>query len=273
MVRPIPGEYCLNEGINVPLPGGARDDQRTLSAADEPAMHPEILIASRPDLANRLAEDFAHEAERRRRSGGMFSVALPGGSLAAAFFPRLARLELDWSRVEFFSVDERSVPPSSPESNFGIAERLWFGPAEVPAAHTHRMLADAPDVLSATEAYAEELGRATGVPPQLDYVLLGVGPDGHVASLFPEHPLLEEQDRAVAYLSDAPKPPAGRMTLTLPPLSSARRVAIGALGAEKAEVIARAVLDVGSMLPVAQVIRRAARVLLLLDPEAAVRIA
>ena len=100
-------------------------------------------------------------------------------------------------------------------------------------------------------------------------MLLGVGPDGHVCSLFAGHPVLAVRDRAVAAVEDSPKPPPRRLTLTLPVVTGADQVAVVALGRGKAEVIRAAVEDPGSPLPVALVAREARRTLFLLDPEAA----
>lgn len=142
-------------------------------------------------------------------------MALPGGSGATTFFPRLARARVDGSCTDFFWVDERAVPPSDPESNYGVAERLWLTPGRVAAERVHRMPADTSALASAADSYAEELSSLLGKPPRLDVALLGMGPDGHVGSLFPRHPLLREERRWVAAILDSPKPPKHRLTLTL----------------------------------------------------------
>ena len=103
------------------------------------------------------------------------------GTVARAFYPRMDRLPLDWSRVSFFRGDERSVPATDPESYYGVALALWLAPARVPAASIHRMRADSPDLDQAGADYAGEMVRVLGTPPRLDLALLGVGPDGHVA--------------------------------------------------------------------------------------------
>ncbi len=116
------------------------------------------------------------------------------------------------------------------------------------------------------------MARILGAPPRLDLALLGVGPDGHVCSLFPGHPLLLEESRSVAVVDDSPKPPPRRLTLTLPVLAAAELVVVAALGRGKAEVVREAVEESASALPVARVARRARRCVFLVDAEAASRL-
>lgn len=232
-------------------------------------MPPEVIVDTAPRLAERLAERFAAEAAEAIAARGSFSFALTGGSLGPAFFPRLARVPLDWSRTDAFWGDERAVPPTSPDSNYRLARELWLEPAAVPAARVHRMEGEANDLAAAAAAYADELEQLLGSPPRLDLALLGVGADGHVCSLFPGHPLLREDRRWAAALEDAPKPPPGRLTLTLPTLAAARLVVVVALGAAKAPAVREALERRGSTLPLALLTARARRVLFLLDGAAA----
>ena len=232
-------------------------------------MSSEVLVAGAQELAESLAALFQAEARRAVAERGLFAISLPGGSVATSFFPRLAQLPLDWSRTAFFWGDERAVPHSDPESNYGAARTLWLEPANVPGASVHRMQADVPDLERSAADYAGGLVRVLGTPPRLDLVLLGVGHDGHVCSLFPGHELLREERRWVAALEDAPKPPPRRLTLTLPALGSAALVVVAALGRSKAAAVNSALDDPQSLLPLAFVTRRARRTLFLLDPEAA----
>jgi 6-phosphogluconolactonase len=165
---------------------------------------PEVIVDSARELPGRLAPRFLVEARRALAERGMFAMALSGGSVAHTFFPRLARLPLDWSRTAFLWGDERAVPASDPESDYGVARAHWLEPARVPTANVHRMSADATDLDESAAAYADEMVRVLGTPPRLDLVLLGVGPDGHICSLFPGHPLLREGRRWVAALEDSP---------------------------------------------------------------------
>jgi 6-phosphogluconolactonase len=240
--------------MTAPAPRGLRD----------------VVVDAPDSLAEALAMRLRDEVEGALAERGVATVALTGGSFAPAFYPRLAGLTLDWSRLRFFWGDERAVPPEHEDSNYLLARELWLEPAGVPEASVHRMLGEATDLDAAVASYAHVLAAEAGDPPRLDVVLLGVGDDGHVASLFPGHPLLRESERTVAAVFDAPKPPQPRrLTLTLPVLTRARLVVVGALGAKKAAPIAEALADPASSLPLALVLRGAKRALVLLDPEAA----
>jgi 6-phosphogluconolactonase len=229
----------------------------------------DTLIADTTTLGQALASDFLEEGTRAIAARGKFTIAIPGGSVASTFFPHLAQLSFDWSRTEFFWTDERAVSPDDPESNYGVARSLWLQPAGVPAAQIHRMPADRSDLETASREYADELKRIAGDPPVLDFVLLGVGEDGHVASLFPGHLATSNDQAPVAAVADAPKPPPRRMTLTLPVLTSARRDIVAALGKSKAAALRAGLEGRDPGLPIATVLHRSARVLLLLDPDAA----
>jgi 6-phosphogluconolactonase len=235
-------------------------------------MAPEINVDKPENLPEAIARRVAEEGGRALAARGRFSLALPGGSVATSAFPRLARLAFDWSRTDFFWGDERAVAPSHPDSNFGVAQSLWLEPARVPAERIHRMEADAFDIEGAAAAYAETMARLLGSPPRLDLVVLGMGPDGHVCSLFPGHPLLGEERRFVAAVTDSPKPPPRRLTLTLPALAAAELVVVVALGEAKALVLQEALTRAESTLPIAQVARRARKVAFYLDEEAASRL-
>jgi 6-phosphogluconolactonase len=229
----------------------------------------EIVVDKPEALARRLLERVEQAGARALAASGRFAVALPGGSVATTFFPSLARASLDWSRTEFFWGDERAVPPGDPESNYGVADSLWLGPAHVPAERIHRMPAEEADLEAAATAHARELVAVLGELPRLDIALLGLGPDGHVCSLFPGHPALQEEGRWVVPVLDSPKPPPRRLTLTLPVLAAADQVIVAALGSGKAPVLRRALEQPGSDLPVALVARRGKRVAFFLDAEAA----
>jgi 6-phosphogluconolactonase len=232
-----------------------------------PSFLADVRVASPGDLAETLADIVLGEARRAWSEHRGFALALPGGSVATHFFPRLARMPVDWSRVEFFWGDERAVPPDDPRSNYAAARALWLDPAGVPDASVHPMRADAADLAGAAAEY-EALLRSRAAPC-LDLVLLGVGPDGHVCSLFPGRPALEEEQRLVVPEDDAPKPPRRRLTLTLPMIAGASHVVVAALGEEKAPALHRSVDERDPELPLARVLDAAPRALLLLDPPAA----
>jgi 6-phosphogluconolactonase len=230
----------------------------------------EVVIGDFPAVERALVTTFQDAAADALDARGAFVVALAGGSIAPLFFPSLARLALDWSRVDFFWADERAVPPGHADSNFAEASRLWLQPAGVPADRIHRIHGEDPDLRRASQAYAGELRRVAGTPPALDFALLGVGSDGHVASLFPGHPprvagAHDEGDEGdvVVPVEDAPKPPARRITLTMRTLAAAARIVVAAAGEAKAEVVRRA-MEPGSPLPLGVLISRAAHVRVLL---------
>jgi 6-phosphogluconolactonase len=161
------------------------------------------------------------------------------------------------------------VPLGDADSNAGIAKASWLDRVPVPAERIHRMRGEHPVPVQAAADYARLLRERLGDPARIDLVLLGVGPDGHVAALFPGHRLLRAWDRDVAVLDDAPKPPSRRMTLTLKALTSARRIVVFATGSAKASAVADALLNEDSELPVALATMGDAPVTFLLDPAAA----
>jgi 6-phosphogluconolactonase len=229
---------------------------------------PEIVIGDVAALGEELARRFERAAGAAIAARGRFAFALPGGSVAARFFPRLAVAAVDWTRVDVFWVDERAVPPSDPESNYGLAARLWLEPAAVPAERVHRLPGEAADLTAAAVAYGQLLDRSLAAAP-LDLVLLGTGPDGHVASLFPGHQALAERSASVVAVVDAPKPPPRRLTLTTNVLAAARELVVVALGSEKARVLRAALVDGDGSLPLTHVLAAASGACVLLDPAAA----
>jgi len=235
-------------------------------------VRPEIVVGSLQDLTESCARELEEAAARAVEEHGRFAVALPGGSVATAFFPRLAHARVDNSRTDFFWVDERAVPLSDPESNYGVAERLWLKPRRIAPDRVHRMPADASDLERAAASYSDELSLLLGDPPRLDVALIGVGPDGHVASLFPGHRILRGEERWVAAILDSPKPPKHRLTLTLPVLRAANLLIVAAMGETKAEVVRRAIEEEASELPLSLALRGTRRALFLLDSKAACRL-
>ncbi|HET9767187.1 MAG TPA: 6-phosphogluconolactonase [Thermoanaerobaculia bacterium] len=229
----------------------------------------DVVVDAPAVLADCFAEGCERELTQAIEERGSASLVVTGGSAAEALLPRLVRVRVDWPRVDVFWSDERAVPPDDPQSNYRLARELWLDPARVPESSVHRMPGEATDLDAAAAAHAEEIRTLCGDPPRFDLMLLGVGPDGHVASLFPGHPLLRETRKLVAYVEESPKPPPRRLTLTLPALFGARLLVIAALGSAKAAAIAEALGERASSLPVAQVLRRAPRSLVLLDPSAA----
>ena len=191
------------------------------------------IIRDKPDrLARQFARIASNASAESIEARGRFVIAIPGGSVAEAFLPVLAAARLDWKRVDVFWTDERAGPAEGPDSNFRLARSLGFF-SSLASDQVHRMRADGPDLDRAARQYEQDLMGVVGSPPILDLVLLGWGPDGHVASLFPGHKALEEHTRFVAAMEDSPKPPPRRLTLTLPALTQARLVVAAGFGPEK----------------------------------------
>ncbi len=216
---------------------------------------PEVHVGEPAAVTEALADDLESVARESLAQQQRFTIAIPGGSVATICFPRLALLSLDWSAIDFFWTDERAVPPDHADSNYAAARSLWLEPARVPEERLHRMRGEE-DLERAAREYADELESIAGRPPRLDYALLGVGVDGHVASLFPDRLTLDDP-RPVQPVTDSPKPPRRRLTLSLGMLARARRVAIVAFGIEKATPIREALANAASMLPIARLVRAA----------------
>jgi len=215
-------------------------------------------------LARCIAEHRASE-----RCARPFSLAIPGGSVAERFLPRVRGPAFASVDLHVFWADERAVSADDPASNYGLARRVWLDASPIPADHVHSMVPGSRSLEEAARAAERDLLTLLGDPPELDVALLGVGEDGHVASLFPGHPVPHDNAWVHAVVA-SPKPPAERLTLTYSTLLRARAVAIGAFGAKKAPVIAEALSDAESQLPVARVLRGARRCFLFLDRAAAI---
>jgi 6-phosphogluconolactonase len=221
----------------------------------------EVVFGETGELARR----FTAIVERRFEELGRVSLALPGGSAAEAFCPALAEARVRWRDVDLFWCDERAVPPDHPDSNYRIASELLLSRVDADPARVHRMRADLPDLAAAAVEYERRIVRASGAPPHVDVALVGVGPDGHVCSLFPDHAALAETSRLVVPIVDAPKPPPRRLTLTLPALAGAI-VVIAAFDRSKARAIHEALNDPGSTLPVTRAAQIARHAIFLLGP-------
>jgi 6-phosphogluconolactonase len=177
-----------------------------------------------------------------------FAVALSGGSTPKKLYESLATTALiEWPKLELFFGDERPVPAAHPDSNFGMVKRALLDPLNPPKPISHPMPAEAGDAAGYEALIRSRVKELHEGIPVLDLVLLGVGADGHTASLFPGSPLLDETTRLVA-ISQAPK----RMTITLPLINAAKRVWILAAGPEKKAILEQ-VLGKAGGLPIQRV--------------------
>lgn len=203
------------------------------------------LVEVHPDaeaLATTVAGALIARLAEAQEAGREPQVALTGGTIADAVHRELARLgpgsPVDWSRVVFWWGDERFVARDSEDRNAGQARRAFLDVVGATQVHEMPATEDAPDVEAAARAF-EEVMRAHG-SSELEVVMLGLGPDGHVASLFPHHPALDVTDRIVVGLTDSPKPPPARLTLTVNALRRSRSVWVVASGEGKADAVAAA---------------------------------
>ena len=169
--------------------------------------------------------------------GSGFTCGLTGGSAALLFLGALREATIDWSRITLFWGDERAVPPDSPDSNYGLTEQMLLKPLGAHAPNAVRMQAEMPDLAFAAKQYAKQL------PSALDLLILGVGDDGHVCSLFPGHKILQVKDVSVAVVNDSPKPPPKRLTLKMHYVLKARGIWIVAVGERKRLLLERAVAN------------------------------
>jgi len=199
-----------------------------------------LLVHDTPqELAHAAAHDFATKVGAAIDERGRFAVALAGGSTPKATYEILARdyaNRLDWSRVHVFFGDERTVPPEHEDSNYRMANETLL--SRVPVGSVHRMRSELPPA-EAAAAYEEELREFFGTsdePPSLDLILLGIGEDGHTASLFPETSALEVHDRWVV-ANPVLKLETTRLTLTVPVINAARAVNFLVAGEGKAEAL------------------------------------
>ncbi|MDR4508158.1 MAG: 6-phosphogluconolactonase [Candidatus Brocadiaceae bacterium] len=173
-----------------------------------------------------------------------FSVAISGGSLPKLLFPPLTVSPLsetvDWNNWHVFWADERCVPKHDPESNYLLARTYLFDHVKIPQTHIY-----SPDTALNPEDMAHTYQNtlqsyfhaSSGIFPIFDLIMLGMGEDGHTASLFPNHALLHEKNRWIAPIYDSPKPPPGRITMTLPVINNARHVLFLITGVGKAHTL------------------------------------
>ena len=195
----------------------------------------------KPALARAGAELFATLASQAVSSRGRFSVALSGGSTPRDMYALLAgRRDVPWHAVEFFFGDERMLPPGSPDTNFEMVRVALFEVIRSAPAQIHRIDTSRPALVAARAAETDLRATlaARGGTPVLDLVLLGVGPDGHTASIFPGTSASAEQHALVVATAPSPTPPhVERVTITLPLINAARDVVFLVAGADKRPVL------------------------------------
>ena len=221
------------------------------------------IYADANELASAAAEYFVAQCPE--------TVALSGGSTPKLMFQVLAeqfRDEVAWSNIHFFWSDERHVPPDNPESNYRMANEALLSHVPVSANNIHRISSENPDAAQAAAEYEQTLVEVTKQTlPRLDLIFLGVGTDGHTASIFPGSNVLQETKRLVAapYVE---KFKSYRITMTLPLLNNGASVVFLVSGAEKAEIV-REVLEGENDYPAQAVKPTRGELIWMLDKEAA----
>ncbi|CAL5004866.1 unnamed protein product [Urochloa decumbens] len=239
------------------------------AAAGEAASRKKLIIFdAEEELAASLAEHTAELSAKFAAERGAFTVVLSGGSLVKAL-RKLAEppyLEaVDWSRWHVFWVDERVVPKDHADSNYKLASDEFLSKVPIPAGQVYA-INDALSAEGAAEGYETRLKQLVkdGVIgmspvnrfPKFDLMLMGMGPDGHVASLFPGHPVVHENQKWVTFVKDSPKPPPERITFTLPVINSSAYISLVVTGAGKAGAVHKALSEehnTSDLLPVEMV--------------------
>ena len=194
-----------------------------------------------------LAERIVRDAERARAERGEFRIALSGGSTPAPLYRLLAdpswAPRIDWTVVRVLFADERAVPPDHRDSNYRLVRESLLDRVGIPASSVERMRGDDPDLDQAARAYEACLEQP------LDLLLLGIGEDGHIASIFPGSAAVTERSRRVLAVADSPRPPPRRLTVTPRTIDEARGVAVLVTGSSKAAAVAAALDGKGDASP------------------------
>ena len=206
--------------------------------------HVEVRRLTTPqDLFQAAAEEVVRTATDAIAQRGRFTIALSGGSTPKNLYTLIAAnasASLPWDRMFFFWGDERHVPPDDPDSNYRMAKEALLSKVPIPPANVFPVPAGMQDAAAAAEAYEQTVQKffalSTGELPRFDLILLGMGPDGHTASLFPETAALQQKSRLVV-ANWVEKLGGSRITFTLPLLNSARCVAFLVSGTDKAAVL------------------------------------
>jgi len=220
-----------------------------------------IFFANADELASRAASAWLDEIESANHAGKTHCVALSGGRIAQKFFAATVEQgkarAVSFERIHFFWADERCVPPTDPDSNFKMASELLFTPLKIPANQIHRIRGeDSPE--AAVKIAEAELRRVAGKDasaPRLDLIFLGMGEDGHVASLFPDaSPEIVNCTAPFLAIKNFSKPPPRRITLSYAAIAAAKQVWVLASGTGKETALRESLVPSGKT-PLARVIQ------------------
>ena len=207
-----------------------------------------VIAPSREELTTLVADKFIGRVLKTLRRQERFSVVLTGGTVgietlsAIATHPKAS--EVNWAAVDLYWGDERFVPSGDPERNDEQAREVFLAPLNIPERSIHRFpSSDDGDIVKQAQTFSQELCGAEDTWPVFDLAFVGMGPDGHVLSVFPGHPEANEGEAGIRAVVDSPKPPPQRLTMTLPLINSATRVWMVVAGADKAAAMGLALAD------------------------------
>ncbi|MGB2692615.1 MAG: 6-phosphogluconolactonase [Thermodesulfobacteriota bacterium] len=207
------------------------------------------LFENSAELAAQLAVDFKNAVEEKAALGESLTVALSGGHTPKAFFEILAQPPykegISWKNVVFFWGDERCVPPDNDESNFKMTNLALLSQIDIPASNIHRVLGEDPptnEALRYSKVIEENVSSINGFP-QFDWIFLGMGDDGHTASLFPGASNLKEMEK-ICVVAEHPETGQKRVSITFPVINNAKRVSFLVAGAAK-EPVFKKILEKG----------------------------
>ncbi|CAB3237784.1 unnamed protein product [Arctia plantaginis] len=202
-----------------------------------------IKVNDEQELINKLASYIEKISNDSIYNRGKFYVGLSGGSVVKYLKESLPKVDTEWSEWVLAFCDERVVPEDNEDSTFGTYKKELL--PNIPLKESQFVtIKQGVTAKEAADDYTAKLTKAFGGDDfKFDLLLLGMGPDGHTCSLFPGHPLLEEKDLKVAFITDSPKPPPERITLTYPTINNARNCIFAISGSGKADMIKRILKD------------------------------
>eukprot|EP00298_Acanthocystis_sp_HF-20_P007514 c17090_g2_i1.p1 GENE.c17090_g2_i1~~c17090_g2_i1.p1 ORF type:complete len:247 (-),score=121.79 c17090_g2_i1:21-740(-) len=196
------------------------------------------VVTDKVELGNVVRDEIIRLSQENIADHGYFSVAWSGGSVPSILSGALVNEQknIDFTKWQVFYADERFVPLNHDDSNHGVLSKLLLTQVPIPQEQIYPINPNASSVEDCAKEYENKVVSVLGPNAVFDLVILGMGPDGHTASLFPKHKILSETS-IVASLTDSPKPPPQRVTLTLPVLNKARRTFFVVTGSEKVEAL------------------------------------